>query len=160
MSKLKGDTVPGVVSVVLGAAVAGMTLANPEKMAIGETAKKGFIPGPGFFPLLCAGLLLVFGICLTVRGLLENGKVDFFKMTPEIRENLKTLLKVFGGLVGFLLLWKFFSKLFILWVAIYAAYLCIVFKRSVLFTIIFTIVMTALIYFMFMVGFSVTFRVY
>lgn len=160
MSKLKGDTVPGVVSVVLGAAVAGMVLANPEKLAIGEAAKKGFVPGPGFFPLACAVLMLVFGIFLTVRGLLENGKVDFFKMTPEIRDNLKILLKVVGGLVGFLILWNFVSRLFILWVAIYAAYLCLVFKRSVLFTVIFTIVMTALIYFMFMVGFSVTFRVY
>lgn len=160
MSKLKGDTLPGIVSTMLGVATAIYTLANPDKMSLGEPAKKGFVPGPGFFPFACGCLLVVFGFFLIIRGITQNGKVNYFKMTPEIKGNLKVLILVASGLIGFLILWKFFSKLFILWIALYAVYLCMVFKRKILFTVIFTAVMTGLIYFMFMVGFSVTFRVY
>ena len=160
MSKLKGDTIPGIAATALGAVVAAMTLSNPEKLCIAASAKKGFIPGPGFLPIVCAALMVILGICLMIRGLRQNGTVDYFKTTPEIKANIKVVLLAALGLIVFLILWKVASKLFILWVAIYTAYLCLLFKRSVLFTIIFTAVMTGLVYFMFMVGFSVTFRVY
>lgn len=160
MSKLKGDTIPGIVAAGIGAAAGIMTLSDPDKLFLGESAKKGLIPGPGFFPLVCSALMVIFGICLIIRGIKQNGGVHFFKMTLEIKENLRVVLLTLAGLVVFLILWKDVSKLFILWVALYTTFLCRVFKRSWPFTIIFVAVMTGLIYFMFMVGFSVTFRVF
>ena len=79
MSKLKGDTVPGIVAAGIGVAAGIMVLSNPEKLYIGESAKKGFIPGPGFFPIVCAALMIIFGAALIIRGIKQNGGVNYFK---------------------------------------------------------------------------------
>ena len=158
----KGDTVPGLVTAVLGGTVLAMTLTG-KNMQIVPSRLTGNAPGPGFFPVICASLLLIFGILLFIRGLRQNGAVNYFVITDEIRGNIKVALAAFGGLVAMLVAWKLLSPLFkyafITCAFVYAVYLNILFKRSKLFTILFSIGITALIYFMFMEGFSVTFKI-
>ena len=154
---LKGDLIPGIVAVLFGLFVLILTLTGSD-MAILIAKKRGSIPGPGFFPFLCGALTIVFGIALTIRGLRQNGAVNFFDLTDEMRGNVKIALLVLVGLICFLILWKL-TNLFIPLVFVFAIYLNLLFKRSWVFTIVFSIIITAFIYFLFVRGFSVTFRV-
>ena len=154
---LKGDLIPGIVAVLFGLFVLILTLTGSD-MAILIAKKRGSIPGPGFFPFLCSALTIVFGIALTIRGLRQNGAVNFFDLTDEMRGNVKIALLVLVGLICFLILWKL-TNLFIPLVFVFAIYLNLLFKRSWVFTIVFSIIITAFIYFLFVRGFSVTFRV-
>ena len=154
---LKGDLIPGIVSTLFGVLVLILTLTGSD-MAILIAKKRGSVPGPGFFPFLCASLTVIFGIALTIRGLRQNGAVNFFDLTDEMRGNIKTAALVLLGLVCFLVIWKL-TSLFIPLVFVYAVYLNVLFKRSWKFTIIFSIIITAFIYLLFMRGFSVTFKV-
>ena len=97
-------------------------------------------------------------IALTIRGLRQAGAVDYFKMTDEIRGNVKVAALVLLGLICFLVLWKL-TNLFVPLVFVFAVYLNVLFKRSWKFTIIFSVIITAFIYLLFVRGFSVTFKV-
>ena len=158
----KGDTVPGLVTAVLGGTVLAMTLTG-KNMQIVPSRLTGNAPGPGFFPVICASLLLIFGILLFIRGLRQNGAVNYFVITDEIRGNIKVALAALGGLVVMLIMWKLLSPLFkyafITCAFLYSVFLNVLFKRSKLFTVLFSLGITALIYFMFMEGFSVTFKI-
>ena len=157
MKKLmKGDFVPGIVAVAFGLLILYFTLTG-ENMAILIAKKRGSVPGPGFFPVLCASLTILFGICLTIRGIRQSG-VNYFALTDEMRGNIKTALLVLLGLICFLVVWKL-TNLFVPLVFVYAVYLNLLFKRSIRFTIIFSVVLTAFIYLLFVRGFSVTFKV-
>ena len=157
MKKLKGDTLPGIIAILFGLFLLVVTLTG-ENMAILVAKKRGNVPGPGFFPFLCSALLIIFGVLLALRGFRQNGSVDFFAMTEEMRGNVKVALACTGGLVAFLILWKL-TNLFIPCVFVFSVYLNRLFKRSWVFTLIFTVVITAFIYLLFVRGFSVTFRV-
>ena len=154
---LKGDLIPGIVAILFGVIVLLLTLTGSD-MAILVAKKRGNIPGPGFFPFICAVLTILFGIALTLRGLRQNGEVNFFEMTDEMRGNIKIAALVLLGLICFLVLWKL-TNLFIPLVFVYAVYLNLIFKRNWVFTVIFSIIITAFIYFLFVRGFSVMFRV-
>ena len=154
---LKGDLIPGLIGVLFGVIVIILTLTGND-MAIMIAKKRGSIPGPGFFPMICGVLMVLFGAGLSFRGLRQKVSVDYFKMTDEIRGNAKIAMFVVLGLIVFLIAWKI-TNLFIPLVFILAVYLNLLFKRSWLFTLIFSIVLTAFIYFLFVRGFSVTFRV-
>lgn len=154
---LKGDTIPGIVSIVVGVIILILTLTGSD-MGIITMKKRGAVPGPGFFPLLCSVLIILFGIALTIRGLRQAGAVDYFKMTDEIRGNVKVAALVLLGLICFLALWKL-TNLFVPLVFVFAVYLNVLFKRSWKFTIIFSVIITAFIYLLFVRGFSVTFKV-
>ena len=154
---LKGDLIPGIVATLFGVLVLLLTLTGSD-MAILIAKKRGSIPGPGFFPFICGALTVIFGIALTIRGLRQNGTVNFFDLTDEMRGNVKIALLVLIGLVCFLVLWKL-TNLFVPLVFVYAVYLNLLFKRSWKFTIIFSIIITAFIYLLFVRGFSVTFKV-
>ena len=154
---LKGDLIPGLIGVFFGVIVIILTLTGND-MAIMIAKKRGSIPGPGFFPTICGVLMVLFGAGLSFRGLRQKVSVDYFKMTDEIRGNAKIAMFVVLGLIVFLIAWKI-TNLFIPLVFILAVYLNLLFKRSWLFTLIFSIVLTAFIYFLFVRGFSVTFRV-
>ena len=154
---LKGDTIPGLVSILFGVFLLIVTLTG-ENMAILIAKKRGNVPGPGFFPFLCGALCIVFGAVLTLRGLRQNGAKDYFNMNEEMRGNVKIALLVTLGLVCFLILWKL-TRLFIPLVFVYAIYLNLLFKRDIKFTIIFSVIITAFIYLLFVRGFSVTFKV-
>ena len=154
---LKGDTLPGLVAVCFGLIVVILTLTG-ENMAILVIKKRGVVPGPGFFAFFCGLLTVAFGALLVLKGLGQNGAVDYFEMTDEMRGNVKTALLVTAGLVCFLLLWKL-TGLFIPLVFVFAVYLNLLFKRSIQFTLIFSTVITAFIWLLFVRGFSVTFKV-
>jgi len=154
---LKGDLIPGIVATLFGVVVLILTLTGSD-MAILVAKKRGSIPGPGFFPFLCAAFTIVFGIALTIRGLRQNGTVNFFELTDEMRGNIKIAALVLAGLICFLVLWKL-TNWFIPLVFVYAVYLNVLFKRNWVFTIIFSIIITAFIYFLFVRGFSVMFKV-
>ena len=159
---LKGDTVPGLVTALLGGTVLTMTLTG-KNMQIAPSRQTGNAPGPGFFPMICSVLLLIFGIMLIIRGIRQKGAVNYFVITDEIRGNIKVGLAVFAGLVVMLIAWKLlspaFDYAFIAVAFLFAVYLNVLFKRKPLFTILFSLGITALIYFMFMRGFSVTFKI-
>ena len=159
---LKGDTVPGLVTTLLGGTVLAMTLTG-DNMQIAPSRLTGNAPGPGFFPVICSILLLVFGLMLLARGIRQKGSVSYFQLTPEICGNIKVGLAVFAGLVVMLVAWKLLSPVFdyafITVAFLFAVYLNVLFKRKPLFTILFSLSIVALIYFMFMEGFSVTFKV-
>lgn len=152
----KGDLIPGIVATLFGALVVILTLTG-ENMAILVAKKRGSVPGPGFFPLICGAFLVLFGLLLVIRGLRQMD-VDYFKMTDEMRGNIKIALLVLAGLVVFLILWKL-TNWFIPLVFVYAVYLNVLFKRSWKFTLVFSVVVTAFIYLLFVRAFSVTFKV-
>lgn len=154
---LKGDTIPGIVSILIGIFLLVVTLTG-ENMAILIAKKRGSVPGPGFFPFLCGMLTIIFGAVLTLRGIHQNGEVDYFGMTEEMRGNVKVALLVTIGLICFLILWKL-TRLFIPLVFVYAVCLNLLFKRDIKFTIIFSVIITVFIYLLFVRGFSVTFKV-
>jgi len=162
ISMLKGDTVPGLVTALLGGTVLTMTLTG-DNMQIAPSRLTGNAPGPGFFPVICSALLLVFGVMLLVRGIRQKGSVSYFQLTEEIRGNIKVALAVFAGLIVMLAAWKLLSPVFdyafITCAFLFSIYLNVLFKRKPLFAVLFSLSITALIYFMFMKGFSVTFKI-
>ena len=159
---LKGDFIPGLVTTLFGGAALTLTLTG-KNMQIAPSRLTGNAPGPGFFPVICSILLIIFGIMLIIRGLRQKGTVNYFVITDEIRGNIKVELAVFFGLVVMLIAWKLLSPVFdyafITCAFLFAIYLNVLFKRSPLFTVLFSLGLTALIYFMFMEGFSVTFKI-
>ena len=154
---LKGDFIPGLVGLILGLVVVIFTLTGND-MAILIVKKRGSVPGPGFFPIICGALMILFGLALAIRGLRQNGAINYFDMTDEMKGNAKIALLVLSGLIVFMILWKV-TNYFIPLVFVFAVYLNLLFKRSWLFTLIFSVVLTAFIYFLFVRGFSVTFKV-
>ena len=107
----KGDTIPGLVSAAFGGIVLALTLTG-KNMQIAPSMMTGNAPGPGFFPVICASLLLIFGILLFIRGLRQKGTVNYFVLNDEIRGNIKVALAVFIGLVVMLIAWKLLSPVF------------------------------------------------
>lgn len=158
-SMKKSNTIPGIVSTAFGLFVLVLILTG-KNMALLGTKETGYTPGQGFFPLICATLLVVFGAVLTIRGLISSKKaeVDETGVTPETKENIRNLLLVGGGLIVVLAAWKI-SNQFLACVFCYSVFLNRVFKRSWLFTAIFSLCIVGLIYFMFVRGFSTTFKV-
>ena len=158
----KGDTIPGLAATLFGGAVLTMTLTG-DNMQIAPSRLTGNAPGPGFFPVICSALLLIFGVMLLVRGIRQRGSVCYFQLTPEIRGNIKVALAVLVGLIVMLIAWKLLSPVFdyafITVAFLFSVYLNVLFKRRPLFTVLFSVCITALIYFMFMRGFSVTFKI-
>lgn len=154
---LKGDILPGLFGVFFGVLVVVLTLTGND-MAILIARRRGSVPGPGFFPIICGALMIVFGGVLVLKNLFQKEVVDYFKMTDEIRSNTKIAFLVFSGLIVFMILWKL-TNLFIPLVFVFSVYLNLLFKRSWIFTLIFSIILTAFIYFLFVRGFSVTFKV-
>ena len=61
----KGDTIPGLVAALFGGTVLTLTLTG-NNMQIAPSRLTGNAPGPGFFPLICSVLLLIFGIMLVI----------------------------------------------------------------------------------------------
>ncbi len=151
----KGDTIPGFFTGVIGAVALYLVLSN-KKMVIIST-KKGTSLGPGFFPFVCGIALLLLGLILFVRGLRQNGKIDYFQFTSEKKENLKTVGLLLLLCIIMLAGWKI-SKQFFYCLPVYAVLVNRIMKRSWLFSILFSVVVTIFVYFLFHMGFHVTFR--
>ena len=151
----KGDTIPGIFSLFVGALALIFTYSNP-KMIIWGAALKGGI-GPGFFPFVCGMTLILFGVALILRGIKQNGTVDYFQMTPERKQNLKVVVMLVILLTLMLAGWKI-SELFFLCLPIYCFAVNKILKQSTKFSLIFTVVMTAFIYLLFNLAFTIRFK--
>ena len=151
----KGDTIPGIFSVLIGLFVLIYNFSHP-KMSIFADAARGGV-GPGFFPFICGIALVIFGAILVVRGIKQNGSVDFFQMTPEKSANLKNVALLVGIIVLMLAAWKL-SRIFYICLPLYCfAVNKFVLKRSIKFSIIFTVIMTGFMYALFTICFTVRF---
>lgn len=150
----KGDTIPGIFSLVLGLATLIYNLMNPKMAIFGGTDGAGV--GPGFFPFICAVALIICGVLMIIRGIKQNGTVDYFQMTEEKKKNLMTvgLLAVF--ILIYLVAWKI-SKMFFVILPIYTFAVNKLFKRSTKFSLIFAVGMTIFVYGLFGMGFHIRF---
>ena len=151
-----GDTIPGIVTVLVGGASLAYVSTQPRMTVL--TDSSGGSLGPGFFPVACSVILVILGIALIVRGIRQGGKVRYFEMTPEKKANLRTVALVTGMCILFLVAWKLTRK-FLVCLFVYSIVINKLLKRSWVFTIIFSVVLTAFVYCLFDLGFSVTFRV-
>lgn len=150
----KGDTVPGILTVLVGIFFFIQTMITPN-LSFGSTTSDG-VPGAGFFPYLLSGALIIAGLALTVRGIKQKGKIQYLELSDEIKKNLKVLLLTFIGLVVFLAFWRL-TNLFFAAVFLFCIYLNIIFERTKKFTAVYAVVFTAFIYIVFSVAFSIQF---
>ena len=127
---------------------------NPKMVIIGGTDGSGV--GPGFFPFVCGAALLLLGLLLVINGIRRKGTVDYFKLTPEKKKNFITVGLLALFILVYLVLWKI-TKLFFVILPVYSFVVNLLFKRSILFSLIFTAVITAFVYFLFRVGFTIRF---
>ena len=150
----KGDTIPGIFSLIIG----GFTLIyihqNPKMVVLGGTDGAGV--GPGFFPFICAVALIICGVLLTIRGIRQHGEVDYFMLTEEKKNNLKIGALLSGFILIFLIAWKI-SEMFFLILPVYVFAVNKLFRRSMIFSLLFTIGMTLFVYGLFAKGFTIRF---
>lgn len=151
----KGDTIPGIITALFGFSVAIYTLME-DTMRVNAQSSDG-VPGAGFFPVLLGFVVGILGVALTIRGVIQGGTVQHFKLDPEIKNNLKTLGLAVAGIVIFFILWQT-TKQFIVCVPILCFFLNYIFGRNLKYNIIYTVVFTVFLYLAFVVGFKVQFN--
>lgn len=151
----RGDTIPGLLIALFGFAVLIYTLMD-ETMLIQAQSSDG-VPGAGFFPALLGGVVGILGIALMVRGLMQKGTVQYFKLDPEVKGNLRTLILAAIGIVVFFVVWQL-TKQFIFCVPVLCFFLNLIFGRDLKFNILYTVIFTAFLYAAFVVGFKVQFN--
>ena len=150
----KGDTIPGIITVLFGLLFVVATAVNPQLTAVSKTSDG--VPGAGFFPYLLGFSTMVLGALSVLRGLRQKGQVQYINLDEETKQNLKTLALSVLGLVVFLVFWKLTSQ-FMICMLVLCLYLNWLFQRSWKFNIIYSAVFTAFIYLTFKVGFSIQF---
>lgn len=151
----KGDTIPGLITALFGFSVAIYTLLE-DTMRFNAQSSDG-VPGAGFFPVLLGFVVGILGVVLMVRGLYQKGTVQYFKLDPEIKKNLKTLALAVVGIVVFFILWQT-TKQFIVCVPFLCFFLNLIFGRGLKYNIIYTVIFTTFLYLAFVVGFKVQFN--
>lgn len=154
--KLKGDTVPGMITIFIGIFFLVKTLAT-DNLSFVATTSDG-VPGAGFFPCILSGALIFSGIILMIRGLRQNGEKQYVALDAEMRGNIKILLLTVAGLAVFLAFW-YLTDLFIVGVLLFAVFLNKLYERKWKYTIIYAVVFTVFIYLVFMMAFSIGFTV-
>lgn len=151
----KGDTIPGLITALFGFSVAIYTLLE-DTMRVNAQSSDG-VPGAGFFPVLLGFAVGILGTVLMIRGLMQKGTVQYFKLDDEVKHNLKILALAVIGVVVFFVVWQT-TKQFIFCVPVFCFYLNFIFKRSLKYNIVYTVVFTAFLYLAFVVGFKVQFN--
>ena len=153
-NRWKGDTVPGILVILMGVFFLIMTMITPN-LSFGSTTSDG-VPGAGFFPYIFSVLLTIMGVALLIRGLRQNGTVQYLHLDAERKRNLKSLLLAVAGLIVFLIFWQI-TDLFFVGVFLFSIYLNLVFQRTKKFTLIYAVVFSAFIYVVFSLAFSIQF---
>lgn len=151
----KGDTIPGIITALFGFSVAIYTLVE-DTMRVNAQSSDG-VPGAGFFPVLLGFVVGLLGVVLTIKGLRQNGTVQYFKLDAEIKKNLKTLALAVAGIVVFFILWQV-TRQFIICVPLLCFFLNFIFGRNVKYNLIYTVIFTVFLYLAFVKGFSVQFN--
>ncbi len=152
--KHTGDIIPAIVTILIGV-FAMVYIHSQKKLTLLDSSAAGVL-GPGFYPFVCGGLLVLFGLLLLIRGILQHGLKDYFQLTPEKKKNLTTMLLLALSVAAFLAAWQITDQFFIC-LFVYAIIVNLLLKRSWLFTILFAVIVTAFVYFLFAKGFSVIF---
>lgn len=154
--KLKGDTLPGLATIMFGIFFLVKTLTT-DTLSFAATTSDG-VPGAGFFPCILSGALIFSGIILMIRGLRQNGEKQYVTLDAEMKGNLKILALTVAGLIIFLAFW-YLTNLFIVGVMLFAVYLNKLYGRNWKFSVIYAVIFTSFIYLVFMVAFSIGFTV-
>ena len=151
----KGDIIPGIFSLLIGALILFYIALKPKMAVGGEMVNGG--TGPGTFPAISGVALIICGILLVIRGIKQNGTVDYFAFTPERKENLKIAALLVLMCTLMTVAWKI-SKMFLVCLPVYAFAVNKLLKRTTKFSIIFTIVISTFVYVVFGLCFNVSFR--
>lgn len=151
----KNDTIPGIITTVFGVILMAYILSNPKLPLISRNSNG--VLGNGFYSFVCAAGMTLCGVLLTLRGLRQKG-VDYMQLTPEKKQNLKTIFMMIGLLALLLVLWKV-TNLFLILLPFYVFGINMLLKRGWKYSLIFTIVFTAFIVGLFYFGFSIQFNV-
>lgn len=155
-SIFRGDTIPGLVTMLLGFGVAIYTLAEDTMRFRAQTSDG--VPGAGFFPVILGLILGALGLFLMLRGIRAHGKVEFFKIEDEeIRGNVRMLIKTVLCILAFFVLWRL-TRQFIACALLLVFGLNFIFGRTLKYNIIYTVVFVAFIYGAFVLGFSIQFN--
>lgn len=152
----KGDTIPGILTTLFGFIFFYAALMAPNLHFRSTTSDN--VPGAGFFPYIIGGLVMALGIVLTIRGLCQKGRIQYFVLNEERKGNLKVLGLTILGLLAFMVFWQT-TRQFIIAVFALCLYLNWVFKRTWKFNLIYSGVFTAFIYLLFTVAFSIQFGI-
>lgn len=148
----KGDTIPGLLVCGVGIwfLVPGIGLGMSSPTLSG-------VPGAGFFPVIIASAVILFGLALFVKGLKNNGKLVYFKMDDEQRANLKPLLLTVAAILIFIVLWKLIH--FVVAAFAFCLFLNWVFHRNWKYNLTFSVLFVTLIYCIFNLGLKVQFAI-
>ena len=152
----KNDTIPGIITTAFGVILIAYILSNPKLPIISQNSNG--VLGNGFYSFICAVGLTFCGVLLTLRGLKQKDTVDYLQLTPEKKENLKTIFMMIALLALLLILWKV-TNLFLVLLPIYIFGINMLMKRGWKFSLGFAIVFSAFIIGLFYFGFSIQFNV-
>ncbi len=152
----KGDTVPGLTTVVFGLLFAIATLTG-HNLNIGSTTSDG-VPGAGFFPILLASVIVLLGVILLIKGIRQKGGVQYIRLNAETKKNMRILALTVAGLVVFFIFWQL-THLFIIGILLLNIYFNRIFERTWKFTLIYSASFAAFIYVVFSLGFSIQFGI-
>lgn len=154
--KRKGDTVPGILTVLFGLAFLFMTRTNAH-LSFAATTTDG-VPGAGFFPYILSVLVIVTGICLFIRGIKQNGTKQYVTVNAEMKRNIKVVVLTTAGLAVFLVFW-YITGLFIAGTLLFVIYLNKIYRRTWRFTLLYGVIFTIFVYLVFKMAFSIQFTV-
>ena len=149
MKCLKGNTIPGICCIVFG------VLFLVPALSMGFFTKLEHQPGTGFFPILISICLIAVGISLTVSGIAAKGTVQFFRITDEIRQNLKIFRMYVLLLAGFTAVWRLVN--FELGAFLFCILMNRYLQRDWKFTIAFSTCFIALIHVIFVIALRIQF---
>ena len=152
--KTSGDIIPAIVTIIVGILTV-YYVHTQKKLTLLDSSLAGVL-GPGFYPFACGVALILLGALLLIRSLRAHDAKGYFQMTPEKKQNLKTMLLLALSVALFLAAWQITHQFFIC-LFVYAVIVNLLLKRSWLFILLFALIITAFVYFLFSKGFSVIF---
>ena len=149
MKWLKGNTIPGILCIAMG------TIFLVPALSMGFFTKLEHQPGSGFFPTLISICLILMGVFMLVSGILSDGKIQYFQITNEIKENLKIFFALLAALVMLATIWRLFqfeaaAFLFCIVINLYL-------KRGWKFSVCFSVCFIFLIHVIFVTGLRIQF---
>jgi len=150
MSRLKGDTIPGLILVIIGL----LFLIPSIGFGIMPTTSDGVL-GAGFFPAVISIGVIIAGAGYFIKGLRENGAVEYFYMDEEQKGNLKPFFITIAATLIFMLLWHVID--FFIATTIFCLFINWIYKRSWKFNVLFTGIFVAGIYLAFTVFLKIQF---
>jgi hypothetical protein len=177
MRFVKGDTIPGIIFIILGAffMVPSFGLDIMAKTA-------DVMPGAGFFPLVLSGAIIILGIVFIIRGIISNNKtaasgeevnctetintetsgteadsVEIPNTAQEKKINIRLAIFTISDIILCFVVWKLAG--FYIAALLMCISLNFIFKRKWLFSILFSVILVGFIYLSFTVGLGINFKI-